>query len=42
VHKQGPTWRNGSAVYYTLHLDRLATFFAVWLRGWIRSGSRAG
>lgn len=35
VHKQGPTWREGSAVYYTLHLDRLATWFAVWLRGWI-------
>jgi hypothetical protein len=35
VHKQGPTWRDGSAVYYTLHLDRLATWFAVWLRGWI-------
>jgi len=38
VHKQGPTWREGSAVYYVLHLDRLATWFAVWLRGWIPVG----
>jgi hypothetical protein len=35
VHKGGATWRQGSAVYYTLHLDRLATPFAVWLRGWL-------
>jgi len=32
VHKSGPTWRNGSAVHYAIHLDRLATWFAVWLR----------
>jgi hypothetical protein len=32
VHKGGPTWRNGSAVNYAIHLDRLATWFAVWLR----------
>jgi hypothetical protein len=32
VHKGGPTWRNGSAVQYAIHLDRLATWFAVWLR----------
>ena len=32
VHKGGLTWRDGSAVHYTLHLDRLATWFAVWLR----------
>ena len=38
VHKQGLTWREGSAVYYVLHLDRLATWFAVWLRGWIPVG----
>ncbi len=33
VHKQGASWREGSAVYYVLHLDRLATGFAVWVRG---------
>jgi hypothetical protein len=38
VHKSGPTWRNGSAVHYTLHLDRLATWFAVWLRNALRPG----
>ena len=32
VHKSGATWRNGSAVNYAIHLDRLATWFAVWLR----------
>jgi hypothetical protein len=39
VHKQGSSWREGSAVYYVLHLDRLATWFAVWLRGWIPVGA---
>ena len=34
VHKQGVTWREGSAVHYALHLDRLATPFGVWLRHW--------
>jgi hypothetical protein len=38
VHKQGSTWREGSAVHYVLHLDRLATPLAVWLRGWIPPG----
>jgi hypothetical protein len=32
IHKQGITWRDGSAVHYVLHLDRLATPLAVWLR----------
>ncbi len=32
VHKNGETWREGSAVHYVLHLDRLATPLAVWLR----------
>lgn len=33
VHKGGTTWRDGTAVHYALHLDKLATPFAVWLRG---------
>jgi hypothetical protein len=32
AHKGGATWRDGSAVHYAIHLDRLATWFAVWLR----------
>jgi hypothetical protein len=32
VHKSGETWREGSAVHYTLWLDRVVTPFAVWLR----------
>ena len=35
IHKQGTSWRNGSAVHYAIHLDRLATWFAVWLRHWM-------
>ena len=32
VHKGGATWRDGTAVNYVLHLDRLVTWFGVWLR----------
>jgi hypothetical protein len=32
IHKGGSSWREGSAVNYAIHLDRLATWFAVWLR----------
>lgn len=32
VHKTGPTWMEGTAVHYTLHQDRIATWLAVWLR----------
>jgi Vitamin K-dependent gamma-carboxylase len=38
VHKGGATWRDGSAVHYVLHLDRLVTAFGLWLRGWITPG----
>jgi hypothetical protein len=32
VHKSGETWREGSAIHYVLHFDRLVTPFGVWLR----------
>jgi hypothetical protein len=32
VHKSGATWREGTAVHYVLHLDRLVTGFGAWLR----------
>ncbi|HEY7370964.1 MAG TPA: hypothetical protein VIF57_02215 [Polyangia bacterium] len=36
IHKQGRSWlHDGSAVHYAIHLDRLATWFAVWLRHWM-------
>jgi len=36
IHKQGRSWlHDGSAVNYAIHLDRLATWFAVWLRNWM-------
>jgi hypothetical protein len=38
VHKNGATWREGTAVHYVLHLDRLATPLAVWLRARMTPG----
>jgi hypothetical protein len=38
IHKGGLTWRDGSAVHYVLHLDRLVTGFGLWLRGWMPPG----
>jgi len=36
IHKQGRSWlQDGSAVHYAINLDRLATWFAVWLRNWM-------
>jgi hypothetical protein len=36
IHKQGRSWlQDGSAVNYAINLDRLATWFAVWLRNWM-------
>lgn len=32
LHKTGASWREGSAVHYTLHQDRLVTALGVWLR----------
>jgi predicted DCC family thiol-disulfide oxidoreductase YuxK len=32
VHKVGDTWRQGTAVHYTMHQDRIITVFGVWLR----------
>ena len=32
LHKGGPTWRQGSAVHYVIHQDRMVTAFGVWLR----------
>jgi hypothetical protein len=42
VHKNGATWREGTAVHYVLHMDRLATPLALWLRARMTPGlSRA-
>jgi hypothetical protein len=30
--KNGPAWRDGSAVYYALHQDKLVTVVGVWMR----------
>jgi len=32
LHKSGSTWRDGTAIYYVLHQERIATTLAVWLR----------
>ena len=30
--KNGPAWRDGTAVYYALHQDKLVTWIGVWMR----------
>jgi len=43
IHKQGRSWlQDGSAVHYAINLDRLATWFAVWLRNWMSPGFAKG
>jgi hypothetical protein len=42
VHKNGETWREGTAVHYVLHLDRLATPLAVWARHHMTLGISKG
>jgi hypothetical protein len=32
VHKHGPTWRDGSAVYYMLRQERIVTTLGLWVR----------
>src|SRR5690606_25934194 len=32
VHKTGPEWKDGSAVYYFFEQDRMVTAFGAWLR----------
>jgi predicted DCC family thiol-disulfide oxidoreductase YuxK len=32
LHKGGQTWRQGTAVHYVLHQDRMITWFAEWMR----------
>ena len=38
IHKNGVTWREGSAVHYTLHQDTIVTLVGLWVRGWITPG----
>jgi predicted DCC family thiol-disulfide oxidoreductase YuxK len=42
VHKSGDTWRDGSAVHYTLHQDRIITGLGVWMREHVPSVAFAG
>jgi predicted DCC family thiol-disulfide oxidoreductase YuxK len=32
VHKSGVTWKQGTAVYYVLHQERIVTWLGVWVR----------
>jgi predicted DCC family thiol-disulfide oxidoreductase YuxK len=32
LHKTGPTWRDGTAVHYVLHQERIVTALGVWAR----------
>lgn len=38
VNKNGVTWREGTAVHYTLHQDTIVTLFGLWVRSWITPG----
>jgi hypothetical protein len=38
AHKNGPEWKDGTAVYYLFHQDRVITSFAWWLRDGISLG----
>jgi hypothetical protein len=38
VHKNGPEWKDGTAVYYLFHQDRVITGFAAWARELIPLG----
>lgn len=32
IHKTGPAWKDGSAVYYFFQQDRMVTWFGAWIR----------
>ena len=32
LHKTGPTWRDGTAVHYVLHQERIVTGLGLWAR----------
>ncbi|HEY8923720.1 MAG TPA: HTTM domain-containing protein [Polyangia bacterium] len=38
IHKNGVTWREGTAVHYTLHQDTIVTLIGLWVRSWITPG----
>jgi len=35
VSKSGPSWRDGNAIYYFIHQDRLTQSLGIWVRGWL-------
>jgi len=35
LQKNGPTWRQGSAIHYMLHSEGLVTALGLWVRGWL-------
>ena len=39
VQKSGPEWKDGTAVYYLFHQDRVITAFAEWMRGLLSLGA---
>jgi hypothetical protein len=38
IHKGGPTWRQGNAVHYVLHQNRIVTTLGVWAREHLGAG----
>jgi hypothetical protein len=39
VQKSGPEWKDGTAVYYLFHQDRVISGFAEWIRGFLSLGA---
>ncbi|MEZ4371071.1 MAG: HTTM domain-containing protein [Polyangiaceae bacterium] len=35
VHKSGPSWHDGNAIYYFIHQDRLTHSLGIWVRDWL-------
>lgn len=39
AHKDGVTWRSGTAVHYVLHQDRIVTHLGLWVRSHLTPGA---
>ncbi|MCA9647173.1 MAG: HTTM domain-containing protein, partial [Myxococcales bacterium] len=42
VHKSGPSWHDGNAIYYFIHQDRLTHALGIWVRDWLPLSATRG
>ncbi|MCA9628498.1 MAG: HTTM domain-containing protein [Myxococcales bacterium] len=42
VHKSGPSWSDGNAIYYFIHQDRLTHSLGIWVRDWLPLSASRG